>query len=268
VSINGKWLFNGLGYSVSGSNVIITGPLIGAGQVVSIVSFTQYTVPQPMAFRIFQDMRGVQLTYNITPATTTVLLADLSDIDDTIYVSDVMTLTQPNFAKNIWGVITIGAERIMYRQWDQATNTVSDLLRGTAGTAINSHTAGASVYNLGSGNLLPIEYQNYVVSDNTIANGTTTIFNANNINLSYESGQGDPAQEVEVYVSGIRVLEGFTVTFNPVQVTFDNAPPAGSDVTILVRRGLSWYQPGTHTASNGVPLQETNTLAARFLRGE
>ena len=268
VSINGKWLFNGLGYSVSGSNVIITGPLIGAGQVVSIVSFTQYTVPQPMAFRIFQDMRGVQLTYNITPATTTVLLADLSDTDDTIYVSDVMTLTQPNFAKNIWGVITIGAERIMYRQWDQATNTVSDLLRGTAGTAINSHTAGASVYNLGSGNLLPIEYQNYVVSDNTIANGTTTIFNANNINLSYESGQGDPAQEVEVYVSGIRVLEGFTVTFNPVQVTFDNAPPAGSDVTILVRRGLSWYQPGTHTASNGVPLQETNTLAARFLRGE
>jgi hypothetical protein len=46
------------------------------------------------------------------------------------------------------------------------------------------------------------------------------------------------------------------------------APPAGVEVTILVRRGLSWYQPGDGTASNGVSLQETDTVAARFLRGE
>jgi hypothetical protein len=29
---------------------------------------------------------------------------------------------------------------------------------------------------------------------------------------------------------------------------------------------LSWYQPGVSTASDGRPLQETNTIAARFFR--
>ena len=45
------------------------------------------------------------------------------------------------------------------------------------------------------------------------------------------------------------------------------APAAGSEVTILVRRGFSWYQPGATTASDGIALQDTDTVAARFLRG-
>jgi len=46
------------------------------------------------------------------------------------------------------------------------------------------------------------------------------------------------------------------------------APPDNVEVTILVRRALSWYQPGDGTASDGIALQETNTPAARFLRGQ
>jgi hypothetical protein len=46
------------------------------------------------------------------------------------------------------------------------------------------------------------------------------------------------------------------------------APAEGSEVTILVRRGVTWYQQGATTASDGVSLQDTDTLAARFLRGE
>jgi hypothetical protein len=46
------------------------------------------------------------------------------------------------------------------------------------------------------------------------------------------------------------------------------APAEGSEVTILVRQGVTWYQQGATTASNGVALQDTDTLAARFLRGE
>jgi hypothetical protein len=46
------------------------------------------------------------------------------------------------------------------------------------------------------------------------------------------------------------------------------APPAGAEVTILVRKGLSWYQIGNGTASNGIALQETDTVAARFLKGQ
>ena len=65
--------------------------------------------------------------------------------------------------------------------------------------------------------------------------------------------------------------------FSPVAVEFVvndkvapplTAPAAGNDVTILVRRGKSWYQPGANTPSNGVALQETNTRAARFFRGD
>jgi len=71
-----------------------------------------------------------------------------------------------------------------------------------------------------------------------------------------------------VYVGGTLQTAGYSITNdNPVTVTFTTAPIAGAEVTILVRRGVTWYAPGAGTASNGVPLQETNTPAARFLRG-
>ena len=291
VNLNGKWLFNGIGFTVNGSTIILPGPPIPLQTVLSVVSFTEYTVPSAMAFRIFQDMRGIQATYSITPATTTVLTQALAATDDVVHVANVSALTQPNLQNNVWGVLTVGAERIMYRNWDLDTNTVSNLLRGTAGTAASAHAAGSAIYNLGRGNLLPIEYQNYIVSDNILADGVTTEFIAYNIHLTYNAaegfgevpfdhgtvtgepgsfdyGQGDPSQQLEVYVGGTRVLDGYVVAnFNPTEIIFDVAPPAGVDVTMLVRRGVTWYQQGPGTASNGIPLQETNTLAARFLRG-
>jgi hypothetical protein len=51
-------------------------------------------------------------------------------------------------------------------------------------------------------------------------------------------------------------------------VTFLTAPPEGVEVTILVRRGVTWYAPGIGEPSNGQALQITDTQAARFLRGE
>jgi hypothetical protein len=73
---------------------------------------------------------------------------------------------------------------------------------------------------------------------------------------------------VEIYVGGIRITDGGTFTgFAPVSFEFDEAPPAGLDINILVRRGVTWYAPGPGTPSNGVALQDTNTQAARFLRG-
>ena len=54
---------------------------------------------------------------------------------------------------------------------------------------------------------------------------------------------------------------------NPVKVEFDTAPTDGVGITILVRRGVTWYQRGVNTPSDGVALQVTNTPAARFLRG-
>ena len=82
------------------------------------------------------------------------------------------------------------------------------------------------------------------------------------------------AQSVEVWVGaepgipGERVTSGYTlIGAAPVKVEFDVAPADGVGVTILVNRGVTWYAPGAGTPSNGVALQDTDTPAARFLRG-
>jgi hypothetical protein len=271
-------------------------------------------------------MRGVQATYRITPDTTTQTTAAVAVDSDVISVVNATALPEPDFDNNVWGVITINAERIMYRTRNTVTNTISGLLRGTAGTAASAHATNSTVYNLGRGNLLPQEYQDYVVSNTFEGDDTTTEFTATLIDLT----QDDSTLRVdtlEVYVGGTKQSEHFigdgatkifalndvvalsdsvvtidsdlqdtvtnytisgnTLTFvtapapeaiivvarysivaiSPVQIIFETPPASGVEVTILVRRGVTWYAPGAGTASNGEPLQITNTAAARFLRG-
>jgi len=317
VSLNGRRLFNNQGFTINGTQLILTSGILGSSDVVMISQFTNFVVPEAMTFRIFQDMRGVQATYRITPSTTTVTTESVAITDDIIYVDDVNALIEPNLEANVWGVITIDAERIMYRYRDTNNNTVSGLLRGTAGTAITTHDSGATVYNMGRGNLLPEAYQNYIVSNSTLADGSTTVFTADDINLLIEDSTIRD-ESLEVYVGGIRVTGTYTVTGDdPAEITFNTTtagmfvvgetytittvgttdftqwgaennevgtffiatgigtgtgtatitPPAGAEVTMLVRRGVTWYEQGIGTASNGNPLQITETQAARFLRG-
>jgi hypothetical protein len=267
VTINGYYLFPGNGFTVEGTNVIITGPAINAAEVVAITSVTQSVVPAAIAFRIFQDMRGLQSTYRITPSTTTVLTQPLQFYDDIIYVDDAGALSEPNLPLGIFGLITINGERIAYRNRDLENNTVSGLRRGTAGTGQAAHTVGADVYDIGIGNLLPAEYQNYIVSQEFLANGTQTVFATDDI-FVVGLDSTEIVEAVEVYVGGTLQSSGYTVTGSgPVTIDFDTAPTENYQVSIVVKRGLSWYEPGSGTASNGIPLQEQNTLAARFIRG-
>jgi hypothetical protein len=241
-----------------------------------------------MAFRIFQDMRGVQATYRITAATSTTLSQDLSATADTIHVTDASALTEPNLEVGVFGVITIDGERIMYRYRNTALNTISSLLRGTAGTAASTHAVGAAVHDAGRGNLLDQQYQDYTVSDTAMGDGTTSVFYAPSINVANFEDSSTENLSIEVYVGGRRQYKysdttatseyrWFLSLFDPLTVEFivDNtsypelrAPAVGSEVTILVRRGVTWYEQGATTASNGVALQDTDTQAARFLRGE
>lgn len=219
-----------------------------------------------LELRIFQDMRGVQATYRMTSATTTELVQTLYPGQDTIYVNDAEALAEPDLANNIWGVLTINGERIMYRQRDTITNTVSSLLRGTAGTAVTLHSTGDTVYNLNRDNLAPVEYQDHFEGSNTLADGTTTIFTAD-VDLSQEDSTFDE-QAVLVYVGGLLQTSGYSVTGdNPVTVQFTTAPTAGYQVTIQVRQGLSWYGAGSTTTYDGVGLEYTDTMAAEFFRG-
>jgi hypothetical protein len=195
---------------------------------------------------------------------------------------DASKLSEPELGVGIFGVITIDGERIKYRNRNTALNTVSGLRRGTAGTGAAAHVPGTEVYDIGIGNLLAEQYQDYVVKDSGMGDGTTTVFYAPNIDIS-DFGDSSTAyvESIEVYVGGTRQYTysetagnseyRYIVTdFGPLAIEFvvDGtylAPAAGSEVTILQRRGKSWYEPGNGTASNGVALQETNTIAARFL---
>jgi hypothetical protein len=170
----------------------------------------------------------------------------------------------------------------MYRHRDLAANTVSGLQRGTAGTAAANHAAGTSVYDMGRGNLLDQTYQDYIVKDSGMGDGTTAVFYAPHIDIA-DFGDSSTlyVESIEVYVGGIRQYNYSDTTtdseyrwivslFDPLTIEFIvdgtySAPAAGSEVTILQRRGKSWYEPANGNPSNGIPLQETDTQAARFL---
>jgi hypothetical protein len=275
-------------YTYNGVNVVFN-VIPAAG--VEIVILETDPESAGLAFRVFQDMRGVQADYRITPDTTTAATVAVAQNDDVIEVDNIGALSTPDFAANIWGVVTINGERIMYRDIDILNNTISGLLRGTGGTAAAAHDAGSIVYNMSRVNLLPAQYENYYVTNTTLANGTQTVFTASNINLDYQDAQGfsstpfdqglvtgepdsfdygigDPTLQLQVFVAGARVLSGYTVTqLNPAVITFATAPPAGVEVTMLVYRGVTWYEPGVGDPSNGVPLQDQQTTPARFFRG-
>jgi hypothetical protein len=268
VTLDGEYLFANQGYTISGSQVIIAGPTIGSTQVVAVTSLAMNAVPQSMAFRIFQDMRGLQSTYRITPATSTLVTQAVLSTDDVIYVENASNLSEPNLSNGVFGLVTINGERIAYRNRNTALNTISGLRRGTAGTGAASHAVGAPVYDIGLGNYLSAIYQNVTLEQNFLGNGVTTAFIATDISL-FDLTSTELNEAVQVYVGGILQQGGYVVnSAEPVQITFTTAPTSGYQVSIRVYSGKSWYEPGATTPSNGVPLQLTNTEAARFLRGE
>jgi len=279
VTLNGRRIFVNDDFTIVDNTIVLAGGYIMTPtDVVMITEFTNSVAPEAMAFRIFQDMRGVQATYRITPSTTTYLVEPLAADGDTIYVHNASALNEPNLANNIWGLLTVDGERIMYRDLDIANNKVTGLRRGTAGTAAADHTVGTDVYNISRINLLPPQDQDYVVSNlnnNTavypiLGNGTNTVFVAENLNVTDLDDSTTIEEAVEVYVGGTRQYGGYAI-IDPgpmCTVEFNIAPPDGVQVTILVRRGVTWYAPGINTPSNGIALQDTNTPAARFLRGD
>lgn len=287
VTLDGVKLYDGQDYTVQGQTLVLASGTIGLDQILAVTEFTESVVPESAAFRIFQDMRGVQATYRITPGSTTALAQPLSANSDVIYLVTAANMQQPNLALGVFGAVTIDGERITYRTRDLATNTLSGLRRGTAGTAATEHAVGTAVYDIGRGNLLAEEYQNYTVSDTAIADGSTTVYYAPNIDISdFEDSSSVYADSIEVYVGGERQYRFGDISaasqypwivtdFEPLAIEFVTdddpsspmpAPPAGVEVTILQRRSLSWYGPGI-SENSGLALQETNTPAARFLTG-
>jgi len=134
---------------------------------------------------------------------------------------------------------------------------------------------------------LPSQFQDYIVSDTSTGDDSTTIFYAPSIEFASFADSAVETAAIEVYVGGQRQYaysdttaespyRYFVTDYDPLAVEFvvdmDVFPPllppaAGVEVTILVRHGITWYAPGDGTASDGIALQDTQTQAARFLRG-
>jgi hypothetical protein len=284
VTLDGLRKYEGQDFIVVGTELVLATGAIASDQILVVTEFTPSIVPEAAAFRIFQDMRGLQATYRMTAATTTQLTQPLSISDDVIHVVSVSGMTEPQLSVGVFGQITIGAERITYRVRDQATNTLSGLRRGASGTAIADHATGSTVYNIGNGNLLNGAYQDQVVSDTSVGDGSTTIFYAPNIDITdYGDSSTTYVDSIEVFVGGVRQYRFGSGTaseypwivtdFGPLAVEFitddspvdpDLAPPSGVEVTILQRRGLWWYDIRTQ-AEREQALQENPSAAARFL---
>ena len=263
VTLNGRYLFFGEDYSIDGTSIIIAGPTISATSVVSVFTSTTSFVSNEIGFRIFQDMRGLQSSYRITAQTTTRLSQTLSSTDTIIYVEDASKMPEPNLQYGYFGLITINGERISYRERNLVDNTLTGLRRGTAGTGAAEHLVGTYVYDITSDNYLPAQYQNYYEHQEFLGDGSTTTFVTDSIEVAVSLENA-----VEVLVGGILQESGYTVSgVSPVSVTFNTAPSENYQITLRVLKGKSWYQPGSGTASDGVPLQLTNTQAARFIRG-
>jgi hypothetical protein len=285
VSLNGVRQFEGQDFTIVDDYIILASGAIGLSDIFTVTEFSQSIVPEACAFRIFQDMRGVQATYRITEGTTTTLVTDLSATADVIYVANASVLAEPNLTSGRLGVITIDGERIMYRVRNLVNNTLSDLYRGTAGTAAASHDANTAVYDIGRGNLLAEQYQDYTITDNSVGDGVETVFVAPNLTIvDFGDSAGVFDASIEVYVGGTRQYPVGTtaceypytfISNTPVTIEFYTntdpispvlPPPDGVEVTMKQRRGTGWYGTGVKETT-GLALQETDTPQARFLTG-
>jgi hypothetical protein len=265
VTLNGIRIFSDIDWYPEGSHVVLIGTVLDT-DVITITSFTYSVVPDAMAFRIFVDMLGNRGLYRINDAGTTTLASALSLTDTTIYLSDATAVPEPDLSLNKIGVLTINGERITYLHRDLATNTVSGLRRGTAGTGIFAHDVNSTVYDLTAGQLLPIAYQDKTVAYKSIGDGSTTIY-ITDIDVAPINDSSILDWPVQVFVGGTlldsdqyTVGDGSTDDGVQVVITLDEAPSAGEIVVVSIKQVFSLY--GTQA---GTALQEIDNSATRFL---
>ena len=270
VTLNGNRLTPGEGYTVDGTVVTIGGSILGPSDVLVITSFTMQVVPEVLNFRIFQDMLGSQKLLRLYSDNTTILTQSLGVSDDIIYVHDASLLSGTDIPENILGSVIINGEKITYRTRNTANNTLSGLRRGVAGTSIASHAVGSSVSDTGVAEHLPIQYQQTVYKNTFTGDGTTNKFIATNVVLRTGLDSTEIEEVVRVSVAGTLLANSeYSITqINPVEVQLVNAPALGKEVEVSIVQSRVMYAQGDGTASTGVALQEQDTNAVRFLKGD
>ena len=134
VTLNGIKLSVSTDYEVSSTGDLIIKKSITSSDIIVVNQFSDKKIKSQVAWRMWKDVVGVtRFTRMIEDATTTIATA-LNRADTTITVLDGDRLAEPDLTGNVPGVVFIGSERITY--WKKDGNVLSNLRRGTMGTAI------------------------------------------------------------------------------------------------------------------------------------
>jgi hypothetical protein len=94
-------------------------------------------------FRLFKDLNDNFYYNRVALADAAILTKELKITDTEIHVNNTDALGIPNPDKNVPGVIFIGGERIIF--WQKNGNILSQIRRGTAGTAASILYAKGSI---------------------------------------------------------------------------------------------------------------------------
>lgn len=174
VTVDGKTLTPSFDYTVSGGYISIADTILIRSDSIVIVTWMDSNVfVNSSTYRLFKDLND-NVKYNrVALVDATVLEQDLGIKDEVIHVSNAEVLGVPDIDKNVPGVIFIGSERITF--WNKDGNVLSNIRRGTGGTAASElYTKGSVVVDASGKSEIPNANMStwYDVSEDGPTNGT------------------------------------------------------------------------------------------------
>jgi hypothetical protein len=145
-------------------NIVITGSNIAPARASARLAQNDYST---FSYRMFKDMND-NVTYLKVPTASTTLAANLNWNDANITVTNASVLPEPNAAGAVPGVVIINGERITYYTKDNASNTLGQIRRGTAGTGARNHAVGAQVVPVDVTQIVPLSSNYVAVVDSNV----------------------------------------------------------------------------------------------------
>jgi len=261
VWLNGKQLKAGADYLLAGTTITTSGITMTGSDRIDVMYFALDSAVGATGFRIFKDMLNRTFYKRINKNNTTEITTDLVPEDRTITVSDETKL--PEVTGTTPGVIFIDKERIEYFVKDGFT--LSQLRRGTLGTGIKVHGAGAQVVDASGTQTIP--YADTVYTNTFTGNGSA----GQTVTLSQTPSS---ASELDIFIGGQRLLltseDGSTINYSVsgANVTLSTAPASATQIKILHKKGQVWYTAKDGNPADGKGLQASGTQQAKFIANE
>jgi hypothetical protein len=144
ISIARQTLMAGYDYTVINGKILLSDNISVLDDALVIVTWmSAATYISATTFRLFKDLNDNFYYNRVALADAAFLTKELKITDTEIHVSNANALGIPAPNKNVPGVIFIGGERIVF--WQKNGNILSQIRRGTAGTAASTLYAEGSI---------------------------------------------------------------------------------------------------------------------------